>query len=151
MRNDRLYGTDEDEERLHTSIADLVEDFEARLDPEETAAGRSLVVREFTVHPPTHHLPDVGHLTDMIGDLLLDWSADNGEADGGFNDALGGAVSADVVRAGVADMIKSIADLIDYRMVDHRVATHAVVWDDEGAVTVDGEPLWRVTGPLPRV
>lgn len=133
---ERLFGVP-DAENLHFDLADA---YEAQIAPwVDEHDQRGWQIEEWTVHPPRDHFPTVDHVIEHI----VEWVADCGETDEGFDEHL----YAEADRAAVEAMLQAWADRITYRMADERVATHEITWDDDGEPLVDGVPMYGPSRP----
>jgi hypothetical protein len=116
---DRLYGKPQ-AESLYTSL-DLAIDA-AIDDLYDTPGVREVIIEEWTVHPPQHHLPDA----EQIVDWVIEWAADSGEVAEGWGEDLW-ADDPDLLVAAEA-LRDAIADKVGFRMADRMIARHTATF-----------------------
>lgn len=91
--------------------------------------GAPLIVEEWSVRPPSEHLPSASDALDWIG-----YACEDSETDEGWHESLGGALAAPEVMALAQQLIDAIAERITYRMAGDLIATHVVQEVDEKLV-----------------
>lgn len=139
MSNERLYGLP-GAEHMYFDEAEVYEtDIEPYLDGHDR---RPRIIEEWTVHPPTVHLPKAEHIVESV----IEWACDNAEVDEGWSDKAPEPTDPKMLAAAEA-LREAIAEKVTYRMANKKVAEHVVTWadDDEdmSEPLIGGERLYR--------
>lgn len=129
---DRLYNLAGADGPMSDSLAGV---YEADIEPYLELVGETQTIEEWTVHPPSYHLPTVERLREwIIWEAIDELTEEAGEA-------YERASKEPEVLAALAAALDLIADRVVVRMADKLVATHTLTWTDDGAPLLDGEPL----------
>ena len=136
--SDHLYGQP-DAEHMEWDPASV---WEAGIEPhwsdDPDVDGRGpWTIEKWTTHPPSKHLPSIGHLVDYISE----WVADSGEVDEGGAEDFADAVHE--ARPWVDLLMVQIASRVAYRMADKKVGEHVITLDENDEPLIDGKPMYR--------
>lgn len=136
----RLYGLPH-AERLHFDPADVVQEWlDDRCDDDTE---RRFVIEEWSVHPPSYHLPSVATILERICEDAYDneWGEDSETWENA-------TLKQDDVRAAAQALRDLIASKVTYRMANKKLRDlHVTPSDDPDNPLLEGAPTWRKSDP----
>lgn len=131
MSDKRLYGLPGAEEMYF----DPVEVYESEIDGQYPDQPEKVEIEEWSVHPPSHHLPSVAYLVE----LLEEWCYESGE----LTDTIDVSFTSPSVKEAAQKLLDTVAGEITWRMADKKLALHWVTWAENGEPLLDGEPMYH--------
>jgi hypothetical protein len=141
---DRLYGLAIASDGLFDSPAGVYEaDIEPYLGFLLERQSPAMAIDEWTVHPPSYHLPTADAVAEHVYEHACDMEMSE-DCDEEYR-----RVSQDPdVLAAFQSALDLMASKVTYRMADKLVATHTLTWTADGAPLLDGEPLSHAAGAV---
>ena len=133
MSDERLYGAP-DAEILYDDWADAADAALGWCDPSN---GDPVTIEEWTVHPPSYHLPSAARVVEWVDEQVV---LDGEISEPVYDDWESASTHPDVIAAFQA-ALDVMASKVSGRMANEKVATHEVTWDADGNPLLDGEPL----------
>lgn len=131
----RLFGVPYAED-LHDNPAAV---YELQIEPYTDGHDRRpVVVEEWTVYPPKHHLRRAADIVDW----LLECAAEDGEVTEGWSEAIDRHDRDPDVLAAAEALLDVLASKVRYRMADRKVAEHTITWGADDEPLLDGRPLY---------